>query len=164
MQLHTVGLQRDPLWQELHGGGLLSADASAMLCVDASIKPHHLLQVSHHMATTDAQAEAKGDALEDNSKSNTIPEVRLKCSLLLLLTWHHVAPQGSLLMDEVKGFPAFFRLLVQPKVSGKLHFTLQTLCQWCWGRLYKLATVPCQPQTAWLCEARTTQLRRILRM
>lgn len=40
------------------------------------------------MATPDAQAEAKGEALEDDSKSNTIPEVGLKYSLDI--TWHHM--------------------------------------------------------------------------
>lgn len=35
------------------------------------------LQVSNHMATPEAQAEAKGQAQEDGLKSNAIPEVGL---------------------------------------------------------------------------------------
>lgn len=62
-----------------------------------------LLQVSHHMATPDAQAEAKGEALEDDSKSNTIPEVGLKYSLDI--TWHHMV---TLLIDEMNTFFFFY--------------------------------------------------------
>lgn len=53
------------------------------------------------MPTPDAQAEAKGQAQEDDSKSNAIPEVGLKFSLLLLLTWCHTAPFGSPSMEEM---------------------------------------------------------------
>lgn len=90
MQLHTVGLQRDSLWQELYGGGVLSTDASAIYYLWVwACNSVFLLQVSHHMATPDAQAEAKGEAVDDDSKSNTIPEVGLKYSLTTLdLTSH----------------------------------------------------------------------------
>lgn len=41
------------------------------------------------MPTPDAQAEAKGEALEDDSKSNAIPEVGLKYSLATIDSTSH---------------------------------------------------------------------------
>lgn len=58
----------------------------SIVSVVMRIKPVFPLQVSNYMPTPDAQAEAKGQAQEDDSKSNAIPEVGLKFSLLLLLT------------------------------------------------------------------------------
>lgn len=139
------------------------------LCVCGVLKKNNkalffffLKKVSNHMAIPVPQAEAKGHTQEDDSKLNAIPDVRL--SFILQLPRCKICrplqcKKWAWLLSQT--LPS--RHLVKHMVSGRWRFTLQSRCQWCWGRLNRLATVPWRRQAAWLWEARIIQQRLIQR-
>lgn len=74
MQLFSVGLQRDPLWQELHGSkSIYIGGCTIAQCLHNNY--FIILKVSNYMATS--EAEAKGQQTQDikDDTLNIIPDV-----------------------------------------------------------------------------------------